>query len=101
MARITKQNYTKARNGFGKASTLCDTGTAPGNVIMCGYGPDADAPQRPRLTFILYSGECGTGGAFKVALTEAECVKLASIMLGDTMRDVRDQARAVLAKIKK
>ena len=91
MAKITRQNYIARRNGFGKVSQVCDTGTAPANVVFCGYGPESSPEQR--MTFVLYNGEQGDGGRFKVMLSQAECIKLATIMLGETMTDAMEAAR--------
>lgn len=96
MAKVISQTYSTRRNAYGRASLQCDTGTAPGNVTMAGTGYEGGAPR-----LILLLTDAASEDRFKVELGAEEVVKLATIILGPTLADLTDQARAKLAKVVK
>lgn len=97
MAKLTSQTYSARRNSYGRASLQCDTGTAPGNVTMGGYG----GTQPPAARLVLLLTDAASEDRFKVELGAEEVVRLATIILGPTLADIADQARAALAKVVK
>lgn len=100
MAKVISQTYSTRRNAYGRAygraSLQCDTGTAPGNVTMASTGRESGAAR-----LILRLTDAASKDRFEVELGADEVVKLATIILGPTLADLTDQARAKLATVVK
>lgn len=97
MAKLTSQTFNARRNTYGRASLQCDTGTAPGNLTMGGYG--GSLPTAARLVLIM--DDAASGYRFKLELRPEEVVRLATIILGPVLADLAEEARANLAKVVK